>query len=104
MFPQFKDVVNNVQPSIMFSDGEWEMTSEQGRTPDCPAAEVVINDRWGKETRHTHGGYDTTEHTAGLESGSHPWEESRGMGFSYGYNRMESLADYHIDRELLDAH
>jgi len=65
------------------------------------AAEVVINNRWGKETRHKHGGYYTTEHTAGLESGSHPWEESRGMGFSYGYNRMESLADYHTDRELL---
>ncbi len=34
MFPQFKDVVNNVQPSIIFSDGEWEMTSEQWRTPE----------------------------------------------------------------------
>jgi alpha-L-fucosidase len=110
VFPQFKDVVNHVQPSIIFSDGEWDMSSEQLRTPELLSwllnespvrEEVVINDRWGKETRHKHGGYYTTEYTAGLDSGSHPWEESRGMGFSYGYNRMEKLADYHTDRELL---
>jgi alpha-L-fucosidase len=32
---------------------------------------------------------------------NHPWEESRGMGFSYGYNRAERLDDYHSSRELL---
>ncbi len=47
------------------------------------------------------GGYYTTEYTAGLDSGSHPWEESRGMGFSYGYNRAESIADYRPDREMI---
>ena len=31
----------------------------------------------------------------------HPWEESRGMGFSYGYNRAEQLKDYHTGRELV---
>jgi alpha-L-fucosidase len=31
----------------------------------------------------------------------HPWEESRGMGFSYGYNRAERLEDYHSGRELV---
>jgi alpha-L-fucosidase len=63
--------------------------------------EVVINDRWGKETRHKHGGYYTTEYTAGMMQSGHPWEESRGMGYSYGYNRMETVADYHTDRQLL---
>ena len=51
--------------------------------------EVVINDRWGKDTRHKHGGYWTTEYTAGMSGIDHPWEESRGMGFCYGYNRAE---------------
>jgi alpha-L-fucosidase len=63
--------------------------------------EVVIDDRWGKDTRHKHGGYYTTEYTSGMQSGNHPWEESRGMGYSYGYNRMETVKDYHTDRELL---
>ena len=110
MFPQFKDVVNHVKPSIIFSDGEWEMSSEEWRSPELLAwllnespvrDEVVIDDRWGKDTRHKHGGYYTTEYTSGMQQGAHPWEESRGMGYSYGYNRMETVKDYHTDRELL---
>jgi alpha-L-fucosidase len=110
LFPQFKDVVNHVQPSIIFSDGEWELPSDQWHSPELlawlfnesPVADsVVIDDRWGKETRHQHGGYFTTEYTSGMQQSSHPWEESRGMGFSYGYNRNETLTDYHTDRQLL---
>jgi alpha-L-fucosidase len=110
MFPQFKDVVTRAKPSIIFSDGEWELTSAEWRTPELLAwlfnespvrGEVVINDRWGKETRHLHGGYFTTEYTPGMTQSDRLWEENRGMGYSYGYNRMESLADYRTDRELL---
>lgn len=110
MFPQFKDVVTRYQPSIIFSDGEWEMTSSQWRSPELLAwlfnespvkNEVVIDDRWGKDTRHKHGGYWTTEYTPGMSGMDHPWEESRGMGFSYGYNRAERLDHYHSGRELV---
>ncbi len=62
---------------------------------------VIVNDRWGKETRHKHGGYYTTEYTSGMQQASHSWEENRGMGFSYGYNRMETLKDYRTERELV---
>ncbi|GIX50248.1 MAG: hypothetical protein KatS3mg132_442 [Limisphaera sp.] len=31
-----------------------------------------VNDRWGKETRHKHGGYYTTEYAAGLPSDGFP--------------------------------
>ena len=110
MMPQFKDVVNHAKPSIIFSDGEWELPSEEWRSPELLAwlfnespvkDEVVIDDRWGKDTRHKHGGYYTTEYTSGMQAATHPWEESRGMGYSYGYNRMETVKDYHTDRELL---
>jgi len=110
MFPQFKDVVTRAKPEIIFSDGEWDMTSAEWRSPELlawlfnesPVAnDVVINDRWGKECRHHHGGYYTTEYTSGMQHADHPWEESRGMGFSYGYNRMETLKDYHSERELV---
>ena len=66
-------------------------------------AEVVVNDRWGKDTRHKHGGYWTTEYAAGLPDGSHPWEESRGMAYSYGLNRAERADDYKTPRELVFA-
>ncbi len=110
LFPQFQDVVNHVEPEISFSDGEWELTSQEWHSPELLAwlynespvrEQVVVDDRWGKDTRHKHGGYYTTEYTSGMGQSEHAWEESRGMGFSYGYNRAETLADYHSDRELL---
>jgi alpha-L-fucosidase len=110
LFPQFKDVVTHAKPDIIFSDGEWELPSADWRSPellawlfnDSPVAgSVVIDDRWGKDTRHKHGGYYTTEYTSGMKQAAHPWEESRGMGFSYGYNRTETLKDYRTERELV---
>jgi alpha-L-fucosidase len=61
----------------------------------------VINDRWGKDSRHKHGGYWTTEYAAGLKDGTHPWEESRGMAHSYGLNRAERFDDYKSTREFV---
>lgn len=110
MFPQFKDLVTRYQPSIIFSDGEWEMPSTEWHSPELLAwlfnespvkDEVVINDRWGKECRHKHGGYWTTEYTSGMSISNHPWEESRGMGVSYGLNRAERLDGYHTGQELI---
>jgi len=110
LFPQFKDVVTRYRPSLIFSDGEWEMTSKQWRSEELLAwlynessarDEVVVDDRWGSDTRHKHGGYYTTEYAAGMEGAAHPWEESQGMGFSYGYNRAETLDDYKSGRNLI---
>ncbi len=110
MFPQFKDLVTRYKPSIIFSDGEWDLPSSQWRSPELLAwlfnesavkDDVVINDRWGKDSRHKHGGYWTTEYTPGMSGMDHPWEESRGMGFSYGYNRAERLEHYHSGSDLV---
>jgi len=110
LLPQFKDVVTRYRPAIIFSDGEWEMTSKQWRSEELLAwlynespsrAEVVVDDRWGSDTRHKHGGYYTTEYAAGMEGAAHPWEESEGLGYSYGYNRAENLDDYKSARNLV---
>ena len=37
----------------------------------------------------------------GMSEIDHPWEESRGMGVSYGSNRAEDLGVYHTGRELV---
>jgi alpha-L-fucosidase len=110
LFPQFKDLVTRYSPSVIFSDGEWEQPSEKWRSAellawlfnDSPVAgKVVVNDRWGGETRHAHGGYYTTEYGAGLPGATHAWEENRGIGYSYGYNRNEDLGDYATGERLL---
>jgi alpha-L-fucosidase len=110
MHPQFKDVVSRYKPSIIFSDGEWDLTSDKWRSEELLAwlynespvkDEVVINDRWGKDSRHKHGGYWTTEYTAGMSDAKHAWEENRGMGYSYGYNRVERVEHYRSGREMV---
>ena len=61
--------------------------------------EIVINDRWGKETRSKHGGFYTSEYERFMPEGvtmgpAHKWEEDQGIGTSFGYNRMEGPDDY----------
>jgi alpha-L-fucosidase len=110
MMPQFKDLVVRCAPSLVFADGEWDMDSAAWRSEELLAwlfneapcrGDVVVNDRWGKDCRHRHGGYWTTEYGAGLEDGARPWEESRGMAFSYGLNRAERIEHYKSGRELV---
>jgi len=110
MFPQFKDLVTRYQPDLIWADGEWSMGAEQWRSPELLAwlfnnapneQDLVINDRWGKGARHKHGGFYTTEYGSGMDDDAHPWEEDRGMGHSYGYNRAENLADYNTAQELI---
>ena len=110
LFPQFKDLITRYHPDIVWSDGEWDLPSGEWRTPELlawlfntapNAPDVVINDRWGKDSRHKHGGFYTTEYGSGLDSDAHAWEESRGMGASYGYNRNEDISDYRSGRELV---
>jgi len=110
MFPQFKDVVTRYAPSLIFSDGEWDHPSQTWRSEELLAwlfnespckEEVVIDDRWGKETRHKHGGYYTTEYGSGLADAKHPWEECRGIAYSFGYSRTEDVGDYQTAQSLI---
>ena len=110
MIPQFKDVVTKYQPAAIFSDGEWDHPDTTWHSEellawlynDSPVKDiVVVDDRWGNETRHKHGGYYTTEYGSGLPNADHPWEESRGMAHSYGYSRTENLEDYNSAQALI---
>jgi alpha-L-fucosidase len=115
MIPQFKDVVNRYKPSIIFTDGEWDHPSAKWKAPELLAwlfnesnapEDVVINDRWGKETRSSHGGYFTTEYGLYAQkemSASHPWEECRGMGASFGYSRRETVDEYKTGDQLIQV-
>ncbi|NLH17547.1 MAG: alpha-L-fucosidase [Phycisphaerae bacterium] len=110
MLPQVKDLVKRYKPDILWGDGEWDMADKDWGSEELMAwlfnespvrNTIAINDRWGKDVRHKHGGYYTTEYGAGLKDASHPWEECRGMGHSFGYNSNEGPEDYKSVRELL---
>lgn len=117
MIPQLKELVNAYQPEIIFSDGEWDYPSETLKSTEFLAwlynesavrETVVVNDRWGQETRSKHGDYYTTEYDLvhndeGIgDQATHPWEESRGIGTSYGYNQFETTAHYFSSKQLVD--
>lgn len=116
MIPQMKDLVTSYKPDVLWTDGEWDHPSETWKSTeflkwlynDSPVKnEVVVNDRWGKETRSVHGGFFTTEYDMATDDKpiskkvERPWEECRGIGSSFGYNRNENLADYSSSDELV---
>lgn len=111
MFPQFKDLVTKYKPSVIFSDGEWDLSDTAWKSEELLAwlynespvgKEVVVNDRWGKNTRGKNTGstYSTSEYGSGMDANV-TWEENRGIGHSYGYNRMEKLQDYKSGHDLI---
>lgn len=112
MNPQLKELVINYEPSLIFADGgEWDGTDEYWKTKDFLAwlyndspvkDEVVVNDRFAKDMPGNHGDYFSSEYqdTDAVSLG-HPWEENRGIGGSYGFNRAENIDDYNSSEELI---
>src|SRR5699024_9670760 len=70
---------------------------------DAPNAdEVVVNDRIHVGMPGAHGDiYSTEYHDLDGFGTVHPWEESRGIGGSYGFNWAESVEDYASANELV---
>ena len=117
MIPQLKDLVTNYKPELIYTDGEWDYNSDMWQSEKFLAClynesavknTVVVNDRRGKETRSAHGGFYTSEYgnvngadTKTSELAAHPWEEIRGIGTSFGYNRVENLSNYLSSRDLI---
>lgn len=112
LIPQLKELVNRYQPAVIFGDaGEWDKTAEEWKMLDFLAwlyssapnrNEVVVNDRFGKDMTAKHGDYYSSEYKDAESVGLyHPWEESRGIGGSYGFNRDENINDYNTSEELV---
>lgn len=115
MIPQMKDLVERYHPWLLWTDGEWEKPSSFWRSTEFLAwlfnessvrDEIAVNDRWGKETRETDGGFYTSEYAGFTKTGvslgaAHKWEECQGMGKSFGYNRIEGVDDYKSAAELI---
>lgn len=110
MIPQIKDLVTRYQPDILWTDGEWDHPAKTWHSEEILAwlynespsrNSIVVNDRWGNDTKGKHGSFYTSEYGQGEQSDNHPWEECRGIGESFGYNRNEDLADYQTSAALI---
>lgn len=116
LIPMLKELVVKYEPWTLFTDGEWEYPSSVWHSTDfltwlyneSPVKDTIVpNDRWGSETRGCLGGNFTTEYGevgGGKALGEvldRPFEECRGIGKSFGFNRAEVCADYMTARELI---
>lgn len=109
-WPQMKELINNYEPDVFWTDGDWDATAETWKSQEFLAwlfnestvkDKVVVNDRWGSGVRFRHGGIFTPEYQPDLGFEERYWEESRGMGHSYGYNREEDAWDYNSTESLV---
>jgi alpha-L-fucosidase len=110
MWPQAQYLINTYQPDVFWTDGDWDASAETWKSKELLAwmynespvkDKVVTYDRWGSGVRFKHGAVYTPEYQPDLDFADHAWEESRGMGFSYGYNREEDAWDYNSTQSLV---
>lgn len=94
------DLIDRYRPQVLWGDIEWP---DAGKAPGPKslidlfdhfyetAPQGVVNDRWGL----THWDFRTSEYVEGLEAeAADAWENCRGIGFSFGYNRLEDDSHY----------
>jgi alpha-L-fucosidase len=112
MWPQMTELINNYKPDVFWTDGDWDVPPETWKSQEfltwlyneSPVKNsIIVNDRWGIGVRFKHGGIYTPEYQPDLDFDNHDWEESRGMGYSYGYNREEDAWDYNSTQSLVIA-
>ena len=111
---ELKQLIEDYSPSLLFADGgEWDMEEDFVQTKSFLAwlysesgvrEEIVVNDRFAKGMPGRHGDYFSSEYKDAQfdETRQHPWEESRGLGGSYGFNRAERLNDYLSTSDLIE--
>lgn len=105
-FGHVADLIDRYRPDVLWNDIEWP---DAGKVPGphslqslleryrAAVPEGIVNDRWGADVSD----YRTSEYDtgAGHEAGT-GWEHCRGLGFSFGYNRLEDETLTLTPREL----
>ena len=118
LLPMLKELICKYEPATLFTDGEWDHESSvwhsteflQWLYNESPVKDIIVpNDRWGKETRGRLGGNFTSEY--GKIDGDRviddieldrPFEECRGIGGSFAFNRNEDSDNYLTAKQLID--
>ncbi|ESO99506.1 hypothetical protein LOTGIDRAFT_158597 [Lottia gigantea] len=112
--PELYELVNNYKPEIIWSDGEWEASSDYWDSKqfiawlynDSPVKDTVVtNDRWGKDSTCHHGGYLTCQdrYQPGVLQ-KRKWENAMTIDRqSWGFRRNAALDEYLTTDELIDT-
>lgn len=109
---QLEELIERFAPDVLWNDIEWP-DGGKGEADFGLAAvfqrylqrvpEGAINDRWGIP----YHGYSTREYRNIDQKLDYPWESTRGLGFSFGYNQAEgpehTLSGAQLIRLLVDV-
>lgn len=88
-----RDLIDRYRPSVIWNDIDWPDAGKHDGSLSALLAHYrdavpdgIINDRWGEDVWD----YRTSEysHDVHNEQGT-GWEHNRGLGFSFGHNRIE---------------
>jgi alpha-L-fucosidase len=97
---QIHELIEKYHPSVLWNDIDWPKTGKAleveadyyNATPDG-----VIDDRFGIK----HSDFTSPEYEKLDKISEKKWEECRGLGRSFGYNRAEGEAETIAPRELI---
>ncbi|GAM18571.1 hypothetical protein SAMD00019534_017460 [Acytostelium subglobosum LB1] len=112
MMPQLYDLINSYEPDLLWTDGDWLQPSSYFHSVDfiswlyndsAVKDHVIINDRWGSETRGVDGGFFTDEQFTPGHLSDHKWESCMTIGYSWGYNQYEDAGNYQTSTSLIQT-
>jgi alpha-L-fucosidase len=94
-YDQTVDLIERYRPSVLWGDIDWPDAGKVAGDKSlidvferyyAAVPDGVVNDRFGT----THWDFRTSEYEAGRAAeGDNMWENTRGVGFSFGYNQLE---------------
>jgi alpha-L-fucosidase len=93
-YDQVTDLIDRYKPSLIWNDIDWPDAGKNDKPYGLiplfqhyydAVPDGVLNDRWGE----THWDYETTEYQRGNVAPDKAWENTRGTGYSFGYNQLE---------------
>jgi len=98
------ELINNYEPIILWNDIAYPPNTNvyeifayfYNKFP-----EGVINDRWQQASKLRHKDFKTPEYQIYKNIKKRKWETCRGIGNSFGYNKVEDESDYLTSEELI---
>ncbi|XP_050411915.2 alpha-L-fucosidase isoform X2 [Patella vulgata] len=112
--PELYEIVNKYKPEVIWSDGDWEASSDYWQSKefiawlynDSPVKDtIVINDRWGNDSLCKHGGYITCSdrYQPGVLI-KRKWENAMTIDSkAWGFRRDAPLTDFLTSKQLIDT-
>lgn len=111
---QIREIMDLYQPDFIYFDGEWDKPSDFWKSREFISyyynqaekrgQKVLVNDRYGNESRGVHGDVFNVEYHFGKEiegNLNHKWSYWRGVGKTFGYNKDTNPEDCLSAKELI---